>query len=636
MNFGFLLRCDEQGVSFHQIGEGPAGAVEMATTAGDDDCRVVFLGRLYYRDDLRGRLAEERRPEPAACPAAYALAAYRQGGAEGLAWLEGDYALALWDARSRTLLAARDPMGGFPLYWIRDGRAVALSTAMRPLLDRLPGRTVNRDYLAEFVILPGGAVQELYDERCAYEGVHRVLPGTRIEVRCDGTVRPVRWWDWENRVETPASLRLEDLSAQFGFLLDQAVQQRRIGRTAAHFSGGMDSTAVALLAARQAVAAGDEPIHGLSLVYERFAVLSRETPYIESALGGPGLEWHRLPGEKYLSCEDFRSNVNPDEPVYGLWEGTSTRAMVDLAASLGARTLMTGRGGDQVAEPEPYHVYELLRRGHWLKAYQESARWAKSENCSRWRFLGPFGLQFLLPVALRTGFSCWRRRGQVAWEQQHGYTIGPWIRPEFANRFDLWQRVVQRLRRTAHRCRPMVVSMGIEAAELSIGDAVRWELGLPRGLMNVHPFFDPRLICFCLGFHGSLWPEPGRQKPMLADAMRDVLPAAIRQRQRKGHFNEVFYNGLSQNLSMLESLVEKAPADDLDLLDKNEVLRCLHKAALGIGMDAPGTARLGLTLALLKWLTTQAEGLSRPGPQLQPLGPSPYPLPATGPGSSPA
>jgi len=33
---------------------------------------------------------------------------------------------------------------------------------------------------------------------------------------------------------------------------------------------------------------------------------------------------------------------------------------------------------------------------------------------------------------------------------------------------------------------------------------------------------------------------------------------------------------------------------------------------------------------VLKWLTTQAEGWSRPGPQLQPLGPPPYPLQPTG------
>ena len=634
MNFGFLLRCDEQGVAFHQFGEGPAGAVEMATTAGDDECRVVFLGRLYYRDDLRGRLAEKLRPEPAACPAAYALAAYRQGGAEGLAWLEGDYAMALWDARGRTLWAARDPMGGFPLYWIRDGRAVVLSTAMRPLLDRLPGRTVNRDYLAEFVTLPGDAVHELYDERCAYEGVHRVLPGTRIEVGCDGSVRPVRWWDWEARIETPASLRLEDLSAQFGVLLDRAVQERRIGRTAAHLSGGMDSTAVALLAARQAVAAGEEPVHGLSLIFDHFAVLSRETPYVECALGGPGLQWHRLPGEKYLVFEDFQSPVNPDEPVIDVWSATATRAMLDLAASLGARTVMTGHGGDQVAMPMPYHLYELMRRGRWLKACQESARWARWRSCSRWRFLGPFGLQFFLPTALRTGPSCWWRRGQVAWEQQRGHTIAPWFRPEFSRRFGLWQRIVERMRRTAHRCRPLAVSMAVEALESSIGDAIRWELGLPRGLMNVHPFFDRRLTCFCLGFHRGLWPEPGRQKPVLADAMRDVLPAAIRQRQGKGHFNEVYYKGLSQNLPMLESLIRQAPVDDLDLLDKNEVVNCLHKAALGVGQDSSGTDRLGLTLALLKWLTTQAEGLSRPGPQIQPLGPSSYPLHATGPGIS--
>ena len=65
--------------------------------------------------------------------------------------------------------------------------------------------------------------------------------------------------------------------------------------------------------------------------------------------------------------------------------------------------------------------------------------------------------------------------------------------------------------------------------------------------------------------------------------MRDVLPEIIRERPGKGHFNEVFFGGLSRNLSSLERLVEQSPVDDVEFVDKAELLRCLHKAALGVG-----------------------------------------------------
>jgi asparagine synthase (glutamine-hydrolysing) len=614
MNFGFLVRCDEQGVTFHQVGEEPAGAPELLTEAIDENGRVVFLGRLYYLDELRGRLPGEYRPEPAACHAEHVLAAYRQEGVDGLAKLEGDYAFVLWDFRERLLLATRDPWGGFPLFWARAGNAVALSTAMRPLLDLLQKRTVSRDYLAEFLMLPGGGVQELHDERCAYEGVHRVVAGTRVEVRLDGTIRVSRWWDWAAQVEEPASLRLEDVAERFGALLSEAVRQRWVGRTAAHLSGGMDSTSVALLAARQARASGNEPVHGLSMVYERFAVLSRETPYIECALGEPGLQAHRLRGDDYLDFDGYRSEASPDEPVLSVCQSTANHALVEYAARLGARTLMTGFGADELVCLPPYQLHELLRSGRWVTAWRESARWARAHGSSRWRYLGPFGLVHFLPSAWQAGLACWWRGGQVAWERQRECTIAPWVRPEFARRCGLWQRAVERLRRTSHRCRPLALSVALESLDLNVGDAVRWELAVPRGLLTVHPYRDPRLVRFCLGWQGRMWIDPARQKPILADAMRDVLPAAIRERRRKGHFNEVFFTGLTRNLPVLESIVQRAPVDDLDLLDKGELLRCLHKAALGIGEDTLGVARLSLTLCVLKWLTTQQEALRWPGP----------------------
>jgi hypothetical protein len=70
---------------------------------------------------------------------------------------------------------------------------------------------------------------------------------------------------------------------------------------------------------------------------------------------------------------------------------------------------------------------------------------------------------------------------------------------------------------------------------------------------------------------------------------------------------------------LLEKLVEQAPVDDLEMVDKDELLRCLHKAALGVGECAPGWDRLNLTLCALKWLTTQRETRGRSALAVRPF-----------------
>jgi asparagine synthase (glutamine-hydrolysing) len=95
-------------------------------------------------------------------------------------------------------------------------------------------------------------------------------------------------------------------------------------------------------------------------------------------------------------------------------------------------------------------------------------------------------------------------------------------------------------------------------------------------------------------------------KPVLAEAMRDVLPDAIRNRRRKGHFNEVYYLGLAQNLPMLETMVREAPTGDLEMIDKARLLQCLQEASMA-SANARQLQRLNFTLSFLKWLTMEHE-----------------------------
>jgi len=76
-------------------------------------------------------------------------------------------------------------------------------------------------------------------------------------------------------------------------------------------------------------------------------------------------------------------------------------------------------------------------------------------------------------------------------------------------------------------------------------------------------------------------------------------------------FNEAYYTGLSRNLPRLEALVQQAPVDDLEFLDKGILLDCLQRAALGNAGDAGSVTPLHGTLSLLVWLTQQRGGLGR-------------------------
>src|SRR5262249_44565060 len=141
MSVGFHIFARDGEAGFHVRDCGQGDFPPLVTEASGSGVRVVLMGRLYYRADLCAGLDLTVVSDAAKdCDAALALAVYLQRGPEGLEHLEGDFALAIWDAGKQHLVCMRDPMGGYPIFYAVHQGAIAASTHMAPLLHELPGR----------------------------------------------------------------------------------------------------------------------------------------------------------------------------------------------------------------------------------------------------------------------------------------------------------------------------------------------------------------------------------------------------------------------------------------------------------------------------------------------------------------
>jgi len=86
------------------------------------------------------------------------------------------------------------------------------------------------------------------------------------------------YWQWHEKIVPVAVNSVEEAGALVRECLEAAVRERlsRQAHTASHFSGGFDSTGVALLASRLS----GTPVHAVSLMYQSESVLrqSARTP----------------------------------------------------------------------------------------------------------------------------------------------------------------------------------------------------------------------------------------------------------------------------------------------------------------------------------------------------------------------
>ena len=246
---------DDGGVielGFAALGMRRLSIVDLATgrqpmRSADGRHALVYNGEVYDFARLRTELAARGAEFDTQSDTEVVLHTLRLDGEQGLRRLNGMFGLAFADARERTVLVARDPLGIKPVYWWSGpGGELCVSSEIRSLLEhRSIRRTLDRRALATFL-------HDRYvpDPHTLLEGVNQLPPGHLLRWRA-GKIEVDRWWrlaiEPEPRDESEA---LEELRA----ILDEVVRSQLVADVPVglFLSGGIDSSTISAFAARAA------------------------------------------------------------------------------------------------------------------------------------------------------------------------------------------------------------------------------------------------------------------------------------------------------------------------------------------------------------------------------------------------
>lgn len=555
---------------------------------------AFFMGKLYYKQDLKTRfhcVGKQNFPSDAAL----ILALFQQAGVEVLKQLEGEFVLVIFDGLKQRLLALRDAMGNYPLYWTLHQQTCRVSTNLQFLARQQPA-AVNRDFLASFLMFPFAFV-ELATEQTALVGIQRLLPGNLLEFTSPQTVKKIWSWNWQEKINPLPNISQQEAGWQLRHIFQQAIQERlQNEKIAAHLSGGMDSSSIVCLA-EKLLEEGN--LITLSLVY-RMQSLVGETAYIKMISDRcPHIAPHYLDGNAALDFQWFADAIPPhDEPYPGLFHLAMERALVEAASQLGVTAIFSGGGAESVVEGNRYYLADLACEGKWQLAWQLARQWARAKNESLWSIIAELGIAPLIPPLLRGGIPTLWRRGYGKWPKMSKFAIPSWINTDFARDFQLWGKARATMAQLSQY--PVEEAFNQLGLQSAVGNWAAWYLAAPAGLRLSHPFLDSRVIAYCFSLPREWRTVPGAAKPLLQEAMAGILPEAIRTRRLKANFNEVYWRGLVQNLPALEEMVKKSAVRELDIFDQGKLIEAMGQHALGIGNVKNGS-RITSSLAVIAW-----------------------------------
>jgi len=223
----------------------------------DGTVHVVQNGELYNYRELRVRLERAGHRFATRSDTEVLVHLYEEHGDQFAAQLRGMFAVALWDARRRRLVLARDAFGIKPLYYRVDGDGLAFASELRAL----PRGEIDFDALEGFL-----AFNSIPGPYTIFRDVKKLPPG-HLLVWEDGEARL-------SRFARPAPVPAEEVRRDREDELAEELRARLRDSVRAHLiadvpvgvllSGGVDSSLLAALAAQES----SEPVHTFSIGFE--------------------------------------------------------------------------------------------------------------------------------------------------------------------------------------------------------------------------------------------------------------------------------------------------------------------------------------------------------------------------------
>lgn len=520
---------------------------------------VVADARIDNREELARSLGIANVHEIADSELiALAYRRWRQGCVDELL---GDFAFAIWDDAARTLFCGRDPMGVKAFYYFRSDRFFAFATELKSLfaLPNVP-REIDESALSSFIAMGP-------DDRSAtiYERIHRLPAAHTLTVRRDG-IRLDRYWDPAPRREIRFASPQQYVDA-FQELFLEAVRVRipADGLVGSTLSGGLDSSSIVCTARR--FVRSVERLHTFSLVFPGLPAdeLRRtdERRYVEAVVERTGVQPHFVRGDLISPLSDMGTVLEHVGQPYRAPNLYLHWAMYRAAGESGVGVLLDGLDGDVAVGHGLGHLNTYARRGDWAGFESLARGFAARRKIQAGAVLPHYGLPYLDHLAQNGRLMQWGRGAR-----------------HFARRFDVSRTDLI----YNHGLKPMVSRMTGRATaqdadfldhEVQYTALMQPEYQLmletadvcaaAHGVEPRYPFFDRRLIEFCLALPEEQKFGDGWTRLVLRRAMEGILPPAVQWRTDKSNLSPNFHRGLrNADAAALESIDTERLAVQVD------------------------------------------------------------------------
>jgi asparagine synthase (glutamine-hydrolysing) len=563
-----------------QVGLGHArlSIIDLATGGqpiADEEARshVVVNGEFYGYERLQEQLEASGHRLRTRSDSEVVLHLYEDLGTRCLEHLRGEFAFLLWDARNRTLFAARDRFGIKPLYYASHGGTLYLASEIKALLAMGVPAVWDRESLHQYAFVSIDA------DRTIFQGIYQVPPGHCLLATVTGH-RLVRYWDFDYpRTDAPpTSVSEQSWVERVRASLRDAVRVRLRADVpvGVYLSGGVDSSTILGMAAELS----SSPLDAFTVSFcgEAFDEMPLATEMAERV----GARCHSLRADEQMLADHFSDAVwHFETPLVNL-NGVAKYLLSALVRANGYKVVLTGEGADEIFAGYS-HLVRDADRTHPGAGGADGLRGVISSevNEAMGGLYLPIGESLptdSLKLALGHAPSWLEARSGAGLRLRSLFAAG--FRAEFADH-DPFRVFLNRLdlpgqlggRDALHQSMYLWSKAHFHGTILSVcGD--RSEMA--HSVEGRHPLLDHPLVELAREIPATMKVRGGVGKYVLREAARPYITDAIYRRPKQPFTAPPLFTGQGSKLrEMTQDVLRSRALDDLPFFDRRSVLTLL-------------------------------------------------------------
>ena len=506
----------------------------------DGNTIIIYNGELYNTPELRTELMSRGHEFVGHSDTEVLLHAYLEWKTDAFARLNGIFAFAIWEKRERRLTLCRDRLGVKPLFFapIRNGLTFG-STIDTVLCHPEIEPALDEDGLRTLLLL--GPARP--PESGVFRQIKSLLPGHFAVLTPENFTDHVDWQLEAHEHEDDLQTTIERTHA----LICDAARRQLVSDVplACFLSGGLDSSILSMLAAKDYAARG-ETLHTWSVDYrdnDKYFTKSIFQPnsddsYIDQMVDFLGTHHHRVVLEPEALCAALLPATDA-RALPGMADVDSSLLLFCAAVKRGGTTVcLSGECADELFGGYPwYHREEIL--------FEDTFPWSRSVGLR---------LGLLTPDAVRNGEE--------------------FVRQHYRDTCDRAPKLSSDDKKAA-RMREMFV-LNLDWFMATLLDR-KDRMSMYSGLEVRVPFCDHRIVEYAYNMPWDFKSLEGREKGIVRRAFANELPKEIVYR-KKSPYPKTFHPVYTRLCAdYVRRIFEDNTSVAASLFDRNAVQKLMQR-----------------------------------------------------------